>query len=85
MENLKIRCRLCGKEISGQLGKYVSCGCPNMATVKGDKISAVDLGEIIMVNSGYEKNKSEFLTNEDRLWQENRRKRNVRKLNFEVR
>ena len=85
MENLKIRCRSCGKEIEGHLGKAVSCGCPNMATIRGDKISAVDLGQIVMLNSGYEKNKSGFLTNEDRLWQENRRQRKVRKLDFEVR
>ena len=85
MENIKIRCRSCGKEIEGHFGKAVSCGCPNMATIRGDKISAVDLGQIVMLNSGYEKNKSGFLTNEDRLWQENRRQRKVRKLDFEVR
>jgi len=85
MENIKIRCRSCGKEIEGHFGKSVSCGCPNMATIRGDKISAVDLGQIVMLNSGYEKNKSGFLTNEDRLWQENRRQRKVRKLDFEVR
>jgi len=85
MENLRIRCRSCGKEIEGHFGKSVSCGCPNMATIRGDKISAVDLGQIVMLNSGYEKNKSGFLTNEDRLWQENRRQRKVRKLDFEVR
>ena len=56
-----------------------------MATIRGDKISAVDLGEIVMLNS-YSKNKeSGVLTNEDIRWQEDRRKRKVRKLNFEVR
>ena len=43
MENLKIRCRSCGKELEGVSGKTVSCGCPNMATICGDKVSAVDL------------------------------------------
>lgn len=86
MENIKIRCRSCGKEIGGHFGKAVSCGCPNMATINGDKISAVDLGQIVMLNSGYEKNKSKkFLTNEDIMWQEQRRNRKVRKLDFEVR
>ena len=86
MENIKIRCRSCGKEIGGNLGKAVSCGCPNMATINGDKISAVDLGQIVMLNSGYEKNKSKkILTNEDIMWQEQRRNRKVRKLDFEVR
>ena len=85
MENIKIRCRFCGKEIEGHLGKAVSCGCPNMATIRGDKISAVDLGQIVMLNSYYNKVQSGVLTNEDRLWQENRRQRKVRKLDFEVR
>ena len=85
MDNIKIRCRSCGKELVGHPTKTVSCGCPNMATIRGDKISAVDLGEIVMLNS-YSKNKeSGVLTNEDIRWQEDRRKRKVRKLDFEVR
>jgi hypothetical protein len=43
MENLRIRCRSCGKELEGHPSKAVTCGCPNMATIRGDKISAVDL------------------------------------------
>tara|TARA_R100000081_G_C4810813_1_gene171012 strand:- start:743 stop:1000 length:258 start_codon:yes stop_codon:yes gene_type:complete len=85
MDNIKIRCRSCGKELVGHPTKTVSCGCPNMATIRGDKISAVDLGEIVMLNS-YSKNKeSGVLTNEDIRWQEDRRKRKVRKLDFEIR
>ena len=85
MDNIRIRCRSCGKELLGHPTKTVSCGCPNMATIRGDKISAVDLGEIVMLNS-YSKNKeSGVLTNEDIRWQEDRRKRKVRKLDFEVR
>ena len=85
MDNIRIRCRSCGKELVGHPTKTVSCGCPNMATIRGDKISAVDLGEIVMLNS-YSKNKeSGVLTNEDIRWQEDRRKRTVRKLDFEVR
>ena len=85
MDNIIIRCRSCGKELVGHPTKTVSCGCPNMATIRGDKISAVDLGEIVMLNS-YSKNKeSGVLTNEDIRWQEDRRKRKVRKLDFEVR
>ena len=85
MDNIRIRCRSCGKELVGHPTKTVSCGCPNMATIRGDKISAVDLSEIIMLNS-YSKNKeSGVLTNEDIRWQEDRRKRKVRKLDFEVR
>ena len=85
MENIRIRCRSCGKEIEGHHNKTVTCGCPNMATIRGDKISAVDLSQIVMLNSYHNKTKSSVLTQEDILWQEARRQRKVRRLDFEVR
>jgi hypothetical protein len=85
MENLRIRCRTCGREIEGHQTKTVSCGCSNMATVRGDKISAVDLSQVVMLNSYYPKTKSTVLTNEDIQWQEQRRQRKVKKLDFEIR
>lgn len=85
MENLRIRCRSCGKEIEGHHSKTVSCGCPNMATIRGDKISAVDLSNVVMLNSYHTKTKSGVLTNEDIAWQEARRQRKVKRLDFEVR
>jgi hypothetical protein len=85
MENLRIRCRSCGKEIEGHPSKTVTCGCPNMASIRGDKISAVDLSQIVMLNSYHNKTKSGVLTNEDLAFQEARRQRKVRRLDFEVR
>ncbi len=85
MENLRIRCRSCGKELEGHPTKTVTCGCPNMATIRGDKISAVDLGNVVMLNSYGYKSKSGVLTNEDLAFQEARRQRKVRRLDFEVR
>ena len=85
MENLKIRCRTCGRELEGHPTKTVTCGCPNMATIRGDKISALDLSRVVMLNSYQSKRKSGVLTNEDIAWQEARRNRKVRKLDFEVR
>jgi len=85
MENLRIRCRTCGREIEGHQTKTVSCGCSNMATVRGDKISAVDLSQVVMLNSYCPKTKSTVLTNEDIQWQEQRRQRKVKKLDFEIR
>ena len=85
MENLRIRCRSCGKEIEGHPSKMVTCGCPNMATIRGDKISALDLSQLIMLNSYGNKSKSGILTNEDLAFQEARRQRKVRRLDFEVR
>lgn len=85
MENLRIRCRFCNKELEGHPVKTVSCGCSNMTTIRGDKISALDLSMVIMLNSMNANSKSGVLTNEDIMWQEARRKRKVRKLDFEVR
>jgi uncharacterized protein YnzC (UPF0291/DUF896 family) len=56
-----------------------------MTTIRGDKISAVDLSQVIMLNSYHNKTKSGVLTNEDIQWQEERRQRKVRRLDFEVR
>tara|TARA_Y100000287_G_scaffold3536_1_gene2950 strand:+ start:166 stop:333 length:168 start_codon:yes stop_codon:yes gene_type:complete len=55
-----------------------------MTTIRGDKISAVDLSQVVMLNS-YNSKKENVLSSEDVQWQEQRRKRKVRKLNFEIR
>jgi phage FluMu protein Com len=85
MENLRIRCRSCGKELEGISGKTVSCGCPNMATIRNGVISALDLSQVLMLNSYSNKSKSGILSNEDLAYQEARRQRKVRKLDFEIR
>jgi hypothetical protein len=85
MENLRIRCKSCNRELEGHLTKTVACGCSNMATVRGDKISALDLSKVVMLNSIQTKTKSGVLTNEDLAFQEARRQRKVRRLDFEVR
>ena len=77
---IKVRCRDCNKEVTE--GK--SCGCPNMVTVKGDTVTAVDLTRTIMVSSNNDNTKI-GLTSEDLKWQEQRRKRKVRKMDFEIR
>jgi hypothetical protein len=56
-----------------------------MATIRGDKISALDLSNIVMLNSYQSKNKKGVLSQQDIEWQEQRRQRKVRKLDFEVR
>ena len=85
MENIKVRCRSCNRELEGHPTKTVSCGCPNMTTIRGDRISAVDLSHVVMLNSARVSVKSSIFSNQDLEFQEARRKRKVRKLNFEVR
>ena len=84
MEPIKVRCKSCGKEIRAAAGKSVCCGCENMTTIKGDVISAVDLSKVIMLNT-YSVNEKSGLSTEQIEWQEERSKRKIRKLDFEVR
>lgn len=80
-----VRCKVCGSELVSHPAKTKSCGCPNMTTVKGDTITAIDLSNVIMIGSDKQKNKSGVLTREDLAYQESRRNRKIKKLDFEVR
>ena len=83
---LVVRCRDCQKEITSQGTQARSCGCPNMMTVKGDSVTAVDLTRIVMISSTKKKSQpTNILSDNDLVEQEARRKRKVRKLDFEVR
>ena len=64
---LIVRCRQCNKELSGGSGQSRSCGCPNMTTIKGDSVTAVDLTKVIMVNSN-NKEKTENQKNIPHIW-----------------
>jgi len=84
MESIRVRCRSCGKEVESRSGKTISCGCSNMVTISGDVISAVDMAKVVMLNSKKSKKNSLF-SREEMEWQEDRRRRKVRRLDFEVR
>ena len=84
MESIRVRCRSCGKEVESRSGKTISCGCSNMVTISGDVISAVDMAKVIMLNSRKTK-KTSLFSREEMEWQEDRRRRKVRRLDFEVR
>ena len=82
---LVVRCKNCNKELISHPSHTKCCGCPNMTTICGDKISALDLSDVVMVNSINTKSKTSVLTSEDIAWQEARRQRKVKRLDFEVR
>jgi hypothetical protein len=83
---LKILCKNCNSEITAKAGQTSICGCSNMATIRGNSISASDLSKVVIV-SGIPNNKQPktVLSSTDLMWQEERRKRGVRKLSFEER
>ena len=78
-----VRCKQCNTEVKSN-SQSKSCGCPNMLTVTGDTFSAVDLTSVIVVRSNQDKQK-DGLTSQDLAWQEQRRKRKVRRMDFEIR
>ena len=53
--------------------------------VREDKVSASDLSKVVLLNSEKIVNNQGILTKQDLEYQENRRRRKVRKLDFEVR
>ena len=84
MESIRVRCRSCNKEIRSCAGKTVTCGCANMTSIKKDVISAVDLSQVIMLNT-YSVKEDGGLSTEQIEWQKQRSRRKIRKLDFEIR
>ncbi len=82
---VSVRCKVCGTELNSHPVKTRSCGCTNMTTVKGDTITASDLSKVVMTSSDKQLKSSNLLTKEDLAFQEERRSRKVRKLDFEIR
>ena len=81
---LTVRCKQCGVELTST-HRSQACGCPNQMEVIEDKITACDLSTVIMTNNNKEIKSDSVLKPEDIAWQEQRRKRKVKRLDFEVR
>ena len=81
---LSARCKCCNKELHST-SKIQFCGCPNQMSVVDDKVGAIDLDKVVLLNSIDSVRKTGVLSNTDLEYQESRRKRRVRKLDFEER
>ena len=79
---LIVRCKQCNTELISS-NKTQVCGCPNMMTITGENVSATDLKKVVITRQ--DKKETEGLTSNDLEWQEKRRKRKVRRLDFEIR
>ena len=79
---LSVRCKECNTELTSS-NKTQVCGCPNMMTITDDAVSATDLKRVVITQ--LDKKEIEGLSSNDLQWQEKRRKRKVRKLDFEIR
>ena len=80
-----VLCKSCGKDLNSKDGRSQCCGCSNMTSIVGDRITAKDLGLVVIVNSNTNKNNKTSLSDSDMAWQESRSRRKIRKLDFEVR
>ena len=79
---LTVRCKECNTELISN-NKTQVCGCPNMMTITDDAVSATNLKKVVITRQ--DKKETEGLTSHDLEWQEKRRKRKVRRLDFEIR
>lgn len=85
---IKIRCKNCNVELEGHPTKLKSCGCSNVTSIVGNTISANNL-ELVELISGINIKKVQtsksILSSQDLEFQESRKTRRVRKLEFEIR
>ena len=81
---LKIRCKNCNVELNSHPIKTKCCGCDNLTTVTGDKITGIDLSLIELISSTNDKSSKNILSKEDLLYQESRRSRKIKKLEFDI-
>lgn len=82
---LKILCKACNTELVSHPSKAHSCGCPNMTMILNDRISANDLSLVQIISGINSKNRDTLFSPDELAFQEERRKRKVRRLEYEVR
>ena len=81
---LIIRCKNCGVQLEEHPTKTRCCKCENLTSIRGGNITANDL-TLVEIVSGMRTKTQPVLTKEDLAFQEARRQRKVRRLDFEVR
>ena len=79
-----VRCKECNTELTST-NKVQTCGCPNQMNLVNNKVGAVDLDKVVMVSYDREVKIDSVFSREELAYQEQRRKRKVRRLDFEVR
>jgi len=82
---LKIRCKNCNSILEAHPSQTKCCGCDNLTTIKGETITAIDLTKVEIVSNILKKENNSVLSKEDLAFQESRKNRKVRKLEFEIR
>ncbi len=81
---ITVRCKDCGTELTST-SKIQFCRCPNQMSVVDNKVGSIDLDKVVMVTNNVERRIDSHFSREELLYQDQRRKRKVKKLDFEVR
>lgn len=81
---ITVRCKECGTELVSS-SKIQLCGCPNQMSVVDNKVAANDLDKVVMVANDLERKIDSHFSRSELLYQEERRRRKVKRLDFDVR
>ena len=81
---ITVRCKDCGTELTST-SKIQFCRCPNQMSVVDNKVGSIDLDKVVMVTNNVERKIDSHFSSGELLYQEERRRRKVRKLDFDVR
>jgi len=81
---ITVRCKECKTELTSS-SKLQFCGCPNQMSLLENKVGAKDLDKVVMVTNNVERKITSHFSREELLYQEERRRRKVKRLDFEIR
>ena len=82
---ITVRCKNCNVELTST-SKVQCCGCNNQMMIVDDKIGAINLDNVEIVDNSYRhKQVKNVLNAEDLRYQESRRARKVKRIDFEER
>ena len=81
---ITVRCKECGTELTST-SKVQFCGCPNQVRVVDNKVGAVDLDKVVMISNNVENKIDSHFSRTELIYQEERRRRKVRRIEFEER
>jgi len=81
---ITIRCKECRKELTST-SKSQFCGCPNQMSIVDNKIGAIDLEKVVMVTNDVERKIDSHFSSQELIYQEERRRRKIKRMEFEER
>ena len=82
---LEIRCKNCGMVLVSHPTRIKTCSCPNATSIRGTNISGNNLNLVEIIPPTHKSATSNVLSNDDLQYQEQRRKRKIRRIDFEER